>query len=152
MLGKNRPRGLPGGCPLPYPPWMDDGWMTYAEAGRIMGIKPESVKRRARSKHWPKTIGNDGLARIRIPDLPHTRGNPEDIPEDESPPKILPDPPHDDTRERLASAETEIRLLRERLEDLTADRNALRDALARAAEKKPAAVGFFARLFGPLQG
>ena len=42
----------------------------------------------------------------------------------------------DNTRERLAAAETEIRLLRERLTDLTADRDALRDALAQAAARQ----------------
>ena len=111
--------------------------MTYGEAGRIMGIKPESVKRRARSKHWPKTIGNDGLARVRIPDLPHTGGNPEDIPEVESPPDILPDPPRDDIRERLAAAETEIRLLRERLADLGTDRDKWQAMAERLSHVEP---------------
>lgn len=122
--------------------------MTYAEAGLILGIKPESVKRRARAKHWPKNVGNDGLARVQIPDLPQTGGNLGDSPVTESPPKPSPNPPHDDTRERLASAETEIRLLRERLADLTADRDALRDALARAASHAEIVrpVGFWSRL------
>lgn len=112
---------------------MNDVWMTYAEAGQILGIKAESVKRRARAKHWPKSLGNDGLARVRIPDPPHPGGTLGDAPEDNPPPTVLPNPPPDDTRERLVAAETEIRLLREQMADLRADRDALRDALARAA-------------------
>ena len=42
-------------------------WLTYAEAGERLAIKPESVKRRARSRNWPRKVGNDGLARVLIP-------------------------------------------------------------------------------------
>ncbi len=107
--------------------------MTYAEAAAFLGIKPESVKRQARAKRWPRMLGNDGRALVKVPDLPPPGGIREASPEEESPPAIRPAPPPDDSRERLAAAETEIRLLRERLTDLTADRDALRDALARAA-------------------
>ena len=107
--------------------------MTYAEAAAFLGIKPESVKRQARAKRWPRMLGNDGRALVKVPDLPPPGGVREASPEEESPPAIRPAPPPDDSRERLATAETEIRLLRERLTDLTADRDALRDALARAA-------------------
>lgn len=128
--------------------------MTYAEASAFLGIKPESVKRQARAKRWPRMLGNDGRALVKVPDLP-PGGVREASPEGESPPKILPAPPPDDTRERLAAAETEIRLLRERLTDLTADRDVLRDALARAAASQAEIVrpvesrpGFLARLLG----
>lgn len=122
--------GIAGRIALPYRPPMSDDWKTYAEAGAALGIKPESVKRRARAKHWPKIVGNDGLARVKIPDLPHTGEIRPDAPEDTP---SLASPPNPPLGERLAAAETEIRLLRERLDDLTADRDALRDALARAA-------------------
>ena len=130
---------------------MSETWMTYAEAGERLGIKPESVKRRARLKAWPKRIGNDGLARVQVPGMTEPPDHPADSPPDESPPKSAPNPPpHDDTRERLASAETEIRLLRERLDDLTKDRDALRDALARTASSHAEIVrpigGFWSRL------
>lgn len=62
--------------------------------------------------------GNDGRTRIQLPeDGPETvhRDIPPDTPGTPSPP--------DDTRERLAAAETEIRLLRERLADLTSERD-----------------------------
>ena len=132
---------------------MESDWMTYAEAAAFLGIKPESVKRQARAKRWPRMLGNDGRALVRIPDLPSPGGVREAPPEEESPPTILPAPPPDDTRERLAAAETEIRLLRERLTDLTADRDALRDALARAAShpqivRPVSGGGFLSRLLG----
>jgi len=126
--------------------------MTYHEAAASLGIKAESVKRQARAKKWPRMLGNDGRALVKIPDIPPPGGLREVSPEDESPPKSAPNPPpHDDTRERLASAETEIRLLRERLDDLTKDRDALRDALERAASSHSRPVqtsGFWARLLG----
>lgn len=107
---------------------MSGDWLTYAEAAQRLGIKPESIKKRAIRRGWPRQAGNDGLARIRLPDdLPALP-----IP-GPTPPDTARDTTGDDTRERLAAAETEIRLLRERLTDLTADRDALRDALARAA-------------------
>lgn len=142
----------PGDCPEDRPPLssspMGDDWKTYAEAGAFLGIKPESVKRRARARNWSRMVGNDGLARVKIPDLPRPGDHPPDNPGDESPPILLENPP---LGERLAAAETEIRLLRERLDDLTRDRDALRDALARAASnRQPVEVrpGFWARLFG----
>ena len=136
---------------------MESDWMTYAEAAAFLGIKPESVKRQARAKRWPRMLGNDGRALVKVPDLPPPGGIREASPEEESPPAIRPAPPPDDSRERLAAAETEIRLLRERLTDLTADRDALRDALARAAASHPEIVrpvdrggvaGLWARLRG----
>lgn len=130
---------------------MESDWMTYAEAAASLGIKPESVKRQARAKKWPRMLGNDGRALVKIPDLPPPGGLREGSPEEESPPKSVPNPPHDDTRERLAAAETEVRLLRERIADLTTDRDALRDALERAASSHAEIVrpvGFWGRLLG----
>ena len=129
---------------------MSGDWLTYAEAAQRLGIKPESIKKRAIRRGWPRQAGNDGLARIRLPDdLPALP-----IP-GPTPPDTARDTTGDDTRERLAAAETEIRLLRERLTDLTADRVVLRDALARAAASQAEIVrpvgsrpGFLARLLG----
>lgn len=126
---------------------MSGDWLTYAEAAERLGIKPESVKKRAIRRGWPRQQGNDGLARVRLPDdLPaHTVPGPVTRP-------TAGDATGDtEIRERLASAETEIRLLRERLDDLTADRDALRAALAAAASHpRPVEAvrgGILARLF-----
>lgn len=113
---------------------MDEEWLTYAEAAERLNIKPDSVKRRARARKWPRRTGNDGLARVRI-----------EAPEGREEPTAPENPP---LSALLLAAETEVRLLRERVADLTADRDALRDALARAAEPKPQQPGLLARLLG----
>src|SRR4051812_26088425 len=41
--------------------------MTYEEAGRVLGIDPDSVSRRARRLKWPRQPGNDGRARVAVP-------------------------------------------------------------------------------------
>lgn len=127
---------------------MSQNWFTYAEAATVLGIKPDSVKRRAMRKRWPKRMGNDGKARIQMPDAVTndiTSDTTPDITTDKSPP-----PERDDTRERLAAAETEVRLLREMVRDVTADRDAMRDALARAALDAQTVrhVSIWRRLFG----
>lgn len=42
-------------------------WLTYAEAGQALGIKPSSVKRLSFRRHWPRRTGNDGHARVELP-------------------------------------------------------------------------------------
>jgi len=98
--------------------------MTYAEAARILGIKVESVMRRARNRKWHKELGNDGLARIAVPLSAIPPDNPSVLPADDPP-----EPPKDDPAlsARIASLETEVRMLREGMVDLKADRDAWRD-------------------------
>lgn len=70
------------------------------------------------------------------------------------PPPVTPSVTYSDTPEtlaKLAAAETEARMLREQIADLKIDRNALREALSRAAIGAQAPqnrLGFFARLLG----
>lgn len=45
----------------------DARWMTYEEAGRVLGIDSDSVARRARRSKWPRQPGNDGKTRVAIP-------------------------------------------------------------------------------------
>jgi len=42
-------------------------WLTYAEAGRALGMQPGSAKRLSFRRHWPRRTGNDGLARVGVP-------------------------------------------------------------------------------------
>lgn len=42
-------------------------WLTYAEAGQVLGIKPSSAKRLSFRRHWPRRTGNDGHARVQLP-------------------------------------------------------------------------------------
>ena len=45
----------------------DTRWLTYEEAGHVLGIGPDSVARRARRLRWPRLPGNDGRARVAVP-------------------------------------------------------------------------------------
>lgn len=42
-------------------------WLTYAEAGQVLGIKPSSAKRLSFRRHWLRRTGNDGHARVELP-------------------------------------------------------------------------------------
>lgn len=102
--------------------------MTYAEAARILGIKVESVMRRARNRKWHKELGNDGLARIAVPLSALSPDSPPVLPTD-----IPKDHPMDDPviSARIATLETEVRMLREVVVDLRQDRDAWRDQVQR---------------------
>ena len=115
---------------------MSGEWLTYAEAATRLGIKADSVKKRAARRHWPRTAGNDGKTRIQLPeDGPGPVRT--DIPPD-SPAMSVPD----DTRERLAASEARAVVLAAQVEDLQRER----DRLLTLLEAKP--VSLFARLFG----
>lgn len=116
----------------------DTVWMTYDEAGRRLGIKSDSVRRRAASRKWPKRIGNDGLARVGIP---------ADIIPD-APPALHPENPDESgsIRERLAAAESKIQGLEIRLSDTQAERDRLVRLLEQSLEARTV-PGFFSNLF-----
>lgn len=46
---------------------MDPEWLTYAEASLRLGIKIDSVKRRARARHWARRTTNTGLVQVAVP-------------------------------------------------------------------------------------
>ncbi len=43
-------------------------WLTYSEAAKHLSISAEAVRQRAIRGRWQRTKGNDGRARVRIPD------------------------------------------------------------------------------------
>lgn len=45
----------------------DSRWMTYDEAGQLLGRQPDSIRRQAQRAKWPRQSGNDGRARVAIP-------------------------------------------------------------------------------------
>lgn len=114
-------------------------WLTYDEAATRLGIKPDSVRRRAASRKWPRRVGNDGLARIGIP----ATIIPDRIPD------ATPENPDNSDAIRIAVLETETAMLRERLNEMRADRDRLAGLLEKALEPRPVQVapGFWARLF-----
>lgn len=124
-------------------------WLTYNEAAKRLGIKPDSVRRRAAARKWPRRQGNDGLARVRIPTDVIRTVSPD------ATPALTPDVTPDASgaiREELAEAKATIAGLEARLKDAHNDRDAWReraqkldDRLAEALKPRP---GFFDRLLG----
>src|SRR5271157_5664411 len=47
---------------------MDSGWLTYREAAERLGSTAEAVRYRALRGKWPRMRGNDGRARVQVPD------------------------------------------------------------------------------------
>lgn len=47
---------------------MDDGWLTYEEVAVRLGVTPRAARARAFRGRWSKMQGNDGRARVRLPD------------------------------------------------------------------------------------
>ena len=130
---------------------MDDepeNWLTYDKAAERLGIKPDSVRRRAAARKWPRRRANDGRARVRIPD-------------DALPPDVTPDVRGDvtpaftpDTSEELNTARVELAALsaelagvRDRLADTKADRDQWRAQAELLAETRKPVVGILGRLF-----
>lgn len=94
--------------------------MTYVEAAGVLGIKIDSVKRRARNRGWKRIKGNDGLVRIGVPVeilALSERDNPPDPPSDRSEDIVR-------LEKQVSVLETEVRMLREREHDLKQDRDA----------------------------
>lgn len=129
-----------------------DVWLTYDEAARRLGIKPDSVRRRATARKWAKKPGNDGRTLVLIPSsaLPEqAMAIGTDIP-----PVIATDIPPDipmihpevsALREELASVKSALIGVQDRLKDAQADRDRLATLLEKALEPKD---GFWARIFG----
>lgn len=42
-------------------------WLTYEDAAIVLGISPESVKRRAQRSSWPRREGNDRRTLVAVP-------------------------------------------------------------------------------------
>jgi hypothetical protein len=49
---------------------MDGDWLTYAEAAEQLGSTAEAIRYRAMRGRWPRQRGNDGRARVQLPDAP----------------------------------------------------------------------------------
>jgi maltooligosyltrehalose synthase len=51
-------------------------WLTYSEAAKVLSTNAEAVRQRAIRGRWQRSKGNDGKARVRIPDDLSDRTNP----------------------------------------------------------------------------
>lgn len=93
---------------------MEHIFLSYDEAAERLGIKPDSVRRRARARKWPRRQGNDGKAQVGIP--------PDVLGADDPPGAPLGPPP--DTE--AAELRVENRMLREMADELRTERNRAR--------------------------
>lgn len=133
-------------------------WMTYDEAARVLQIKPDSVRRRAASRKWPKQLGNDGMARVGIP---------RDIIPDATP-DVPPGSPDESGQIRaelqdalakisalesdLKAAQISISALETRLEETQGDRDAWKDQAKELTKTQAELVGRVADLSHPKPG
>ena len=118
---------------------MEHLFLTYDDAAARLGILPDSVRRRARNRKWPRRTGNDGRVLVGVPLSA--------LPPDESgdhPPGPPPGEPGDAIR--IAELEVEVRLLRDQLSDTQADRDRLTALVERALEPQPGLIERLARL------
>ena len=50
---------------------MDEAWLTYREAAEKLGVSRQAVRQKAIRGRWPRTRGNDGQARVQVPEQPY---------------------------------------------------------------------------------
>jgi len=122
-------------------PDMGDGsgvrWLTYDEAGRVLGIDAASVARRARRMRWRRQPGNDARTLVAVPldAIPDTAA---DMPAPDAVPSTGPDVPRDvreDTTYLVRALEGEVAALRDAL---TRERGRADQAEAEAREARQA--------------
>ena len=129
----------------------DHIWMTYDEAAQALGIKADSVRRRAAARKWPRRPGNDRTVRVGIPRDAIPNRTPDATPaliHDVTPAET--DAIRADlaaTKIALAASQAETMGLRDRLADTQAERDRLAGMLDRALEARPV-PGLWSRLFG----
>ena len=49
---------------------MPEQWLTYQQAGELLGMSSEAARQRARRLGWRHQPGNDGRTLILVPDQP----------------------------------------------------------------------------------
>lgn len=102
---------------------MEEQWLTYVEAAQQLGIKIDSVKRRARARHWARRTNNGGIVQVAIPsDILAERRS--DAPPDDPHSISVGHPPpsaHAEAEAQRARADA----LAEQVKDLRAERDRL---------------------------
>jgi hypothetical protein len=118
-------------------------WLTYDDAASRLGILPDSVRRRAAARKWPRRLGNDGRARVRIPDDAITHDVRGDVT-----PALHPEASAELNKARveISALKAELAGVRDRLTDTQADRDRLAGLLERALEPRPGFLERIARL------
>lgn len=125
---------------------MDHIFLTYDEAGKKLGIKPDSVRRRARARKWPRRQGNDGKAQVGIPPDILGEDSPSGDPSGHPLDKLERTAIIEQSSIEAAELRVENRMLREQMDELRSDRDKWREQAERLLEVR-STTGFFNRLF-----
>jgi hypothetical protein len=111
---------------------MSTASLTYVEIAARFGVTTASARNLVRRKGWPKTLGNDGLARIvvpsdAIPDAPPVRGEGSTVQPSERAEGSTVQPLEADTHAvALATLERHVARVERELETLRSERDAER--------------------------
>jgi hypothetical protein len=90
--------------------------LTYAELGELLKITPASANKLARRRRWPRVPGNDGKARVSVPEEALVRrDNPPDSPPDVPPVSPQDSPPPSPPDNLIKALEGHVTTLREQL-------------------------------------
>jgi hypothetical protein len=107
----------------------DVRWLTYDEMARDLGITRESARQLTIRKRWPRQKGNDGRARIGVPE--------DAVTSDDTPP-ATPSEPSDATSSNPSSSTSDdtspIRVLLRHIERLERELEAAREDARREIE------------------
>jgi hypothetical protein len=90
--------------------------LTYAELAEALKITPASANKLARRRRWPRVPGNDGKARVSVPeDALVRRDSPPDSPPDVPPVSPQDSPPPSPPDNLIKALEAHVTTLREQL-------------------------------------
>jgi hypothetical protein len=114
---------------------MSGEWLTYRELAGRLGVSVEAARRRALRARWARQSGNDGKARVLLPDDYEIDRRPDGAPD------VRPDASvtNDGTAALAHALESHISTLR-------ADNEALKQQLAAAEAERAQAIAAFASL------
>ena len=106
---------------------MTDPWLTYTQAAEKLGVSRQAVRQKATRGRWPRTRGNDGQARIQVPEQPYrSRTVTVPVPDDQLVGSL---------REHIATLKAELATERERADRAIADLTGLAQRLADLAAR-----------------
>ncbi len=128
--------------------------LTYAELAEALGITPASANKLARRRRWPRVPGNDGKARVSVPEEALVRrDSPPDSPSDSPPASPLDVPPVSPPDKLIKALEAHVETLKEQLaaaearnSQLAAELTAEREKIEAERAKTSQAIAAFAAL------
>jgi hypothetical protein len=110
--------------------------LTYAELAEALRITPASANKLARRRRWPRIPGNDGKARVSVPEDALV---PRDVPTDSPPPSPLDVPPVGPPDNQVHELQALVARLERELAGVHGELSGVREALDEARARAGAA-------------